>query len=262
MQDLNTADVRTALDHLGEVCASRLEQLQQYDIGAVHSSSDEDNDSDAPIVDSFYHNGGSAAIKSMTNFDAREFRTLWERLSPHIAGNWNIGRGRRCSFQPKDVMFMTLAVLKHGGHWDFLGRMFRVKGPTFERLITQFISMISAFVYEKYVLDVNKTWCMKDMTEIGKGFSNYKFARYATDVTFQQSNRPCGNIDEAKKYFSGKHKLYGYKVEVSVLPVGFAIFCSDHYYGSKSDIDIFHEMRSQHRSALEKTGRDGNDGHG
>lgn len=82
----------------------------------------------------------------MTNCDTRDFRNFWERLSPHIAGNLNIGRGRRCSIRPKYVIFMKLAVLNHGGHWYFLGLMIRVKEPTFERLLTQLISMISVFV--------------------------------------------------------------------------------------------------------------------
>lgn len=51
----------------------------------------------------------------------------------------------------------------------------------------------------------------------GVKFGNYPTAHYATDVTFQQANCPSVNIQEEKKYYSGKHKLYGFKVEVSVL---------------------------------------------
>lgn len=49
-------------------------------------------------------------------------------------------------------------------------------------------------------------------------FANFKFAMYATDVTFQQSFGPSGNLAEGKNYYSGKHLLYRYKVEVSVFP--------------------------------------------
>lgn len=45
--------------------------------------------------------------------------------------------------------------------------------------------------------------------------------RSLTDETFQESNLPSQNMDGRKKYVSGKHKLYGYKVEISVLPIGF-----------------------------------------
>lgn len=39
-------------------------------------------------------------------------------------------------------MFMTLATLKHGVKFYLMGRMFGMKGPTFERLILHFLSMV------------------------------------------------------------------------------------------------------------------------
>jgi hypothetical protein len=33
---------------------------------------------------------------------------------------------------------MTLTVLKHGGTWDFLATPFKIKAPTFEKLVTGF----------------------------------------------------------------------------------------------------------------------------
>lgn len=46
---------------------------------------------------------------------------------------------------------------------------------------------------------------------------HFKYARYATDVRFPQAFRPNGNVQMSKVYYSGKHKLYGIEVEVSVL---------------------------------------------
>lgn len=37
-------------------------------------------------------------------------------------------------------------------------------------------------------------------------FKHFSYAYYATDVTFQQSDRRSKNMDELKNYFSGKHK--------------------------------------------------------
>ena len=62
-----------------------------------------------------------------------------------------------------------------------------------------------------------------------------------------------GSIEEGKKYFSGKHKLYGYKVEVSVLPCGLALGARLHEPGSVSDLVIFQQMQSFHRKQLRKT---------
>lgn len=82
-------------------------------------------------------------------------------------------------------------------------------------------------------------------------FSNFSYAKYATDVTSHQRNSPTGNLQEGKKNFCGKHIIYWYKVEVSVIPFGIAIGFTVHYLGSISEIDIFHQNRRLHRVCLE-----------
>lgn len=47
--------------------------------------------------------------------------------------------------------------------------------------------------------------------------------------------------------------MYGFKVEVSVLPIGLAISCSAHYPGSVSDIEIMKEMHEWHVKASRKS---------
>lgn len=93
---------------------------------------------------------------------------------------------------------------------------------------------------------------MHSLQSTNRQFSHYPCARYATDVTFQLANRPSGNMQEGKVYYSGKHKAYGYKTEVSVLPTGQAIGCTRHYPGSKLDIDIFRINEDFHMTQLEK----------
>ena len=57
---------------------------------------------------------------------------------------------------------------------------------------------------------------------------------------------------ESKKYFSNKHKMYGYKTKVSVLPNGIAFACSDHDPGLESDLALFPSMAHLHRRATRK----------
>ena len=52
--------------------------------------------------------------------------------------------------------------------------------------------------------------------------------------------------------FSGKHKLYGYKTEVSVFPNELAIVLSVHYQGALSDINVFYKRRTFHEAQLKK----------
>jgi DDE superfamily endonuclease len=84
-------------------------------------------------------------------------------------------------------------------------------------------------------------------------FENFPFALYATDVKFQVSNRPSGKFMEQKHYFSGKHKLYGCKIECSVSPSCQVVHLSSHYPGSASDLRIFEEGIESHRQMLSKT---------
>ena len=46
-------------------------------------------------------------------------------------------------------------------------------------------------------------------------------------------------MNESKQYYSGKHQLYGYKTEVSVLHNGVDVLASLHYPAAASDLDMF-----------------------
>ena len=63
--------------------------------------------------------------------------------------------------KPKDVLFMVLAVLKHGGTWEFLARMFGQKTSAFERMVLRFIKLLSEPLYEHYVSNQTTKWSMK-----------------------------------------------------------------------------------------------------
>ena len=83
---------------------------------------------------------------------------------------------------------------------------------------------------------------MEENTEEGNIFKHYPCALYATDVRFQMANRPTGNHQESKVYFSNKHKLYGYKEEASVTANGKCVHLSKHYKGSCHDLTIFKDQ--------------------
>ena len=48
------------------------------------------------------------------------------------------------------------------------------------------------------MLEKAERWPMAKLVEEERTFRNFPYARYATDVTFQQANRPSGNIAEGK----------------------------------------------------------------
>ena len=177
-------------------------------------------------------------------------------IEDYVSKNWNVGRGKRTLYKAQDVLFMTHTVLKHGQQWNFTARLFSVKCSTFERLITGFLRMLSEYMYDICVARVEEKWTMAKCRLEDRAFSNSEYGRYAVDVNFQQSNRPSGSVSEGKRYFSGKHNLYGYKVEASVLLTGLAIGCTENYPGSVSDLEIFRRNRPFHEEASKRGARD------
>jgi len=220
---------------------------------ARDADSDEEIDAECPVFDQFYAVDGNASIKTMTNFTGLEFRRLYGLLEDTIGEKWNIGRGKKCQQKPMDVLFMALTVLKHGGSWDILAQPFKIKGPTFERMITRFLPIICSKLHKLFVADVASTYTFDELDSEKKLFKGFKFAVEAVDVTFQQANRPSGNMQEGKRYFSGKHKLYGYKMELTVRSNGLASSYSKHYPGSVSDFNIFQQRLEKHKKRLKKT---------
>ena len=72
-------------------------------------------------------------------------------------------------------------------------------------------------------------------------------------MTFQQSFRSSGSVQEGIRFFIGRHKLYGFEVEVSVHPTGIGIDCTRNYPGSVSDFEIFKEDNRFHKCSSKKT---------
>lgn len=140
----------------------------------------------------------------MTTFNPRELKRAYDRFRDSILQQWNMGRGKESTFKARDVFLMLLTALRNGGQWDIIGHVFRIKGPTFEQLISEFVTVLSPMVYGELVSGLCSKWTIERLVQEGRGFQTFKHALYATDVTFQQSSRPSGNLQEGKKYFSCK----------------------------------------------------------
>jgi hypothetical protein len=94
---------------------------------------------------------------------------------------------------------------------------------------------------------------MDRQTEMHQLFDNFPYALYALDVKFQPAFRPGGRFGEQMRYFSGKHKLYGFKIECAVIRPGIAVHVSRHYPGSTSDLNICLKNLPVHQDLLRKT---------
>ncbi|ETV90243.1 hypothetical protein H310_14922 [Aphanomyces invadans] len=167
----------------------------------------------------------------MMNFTTNEFEAIWAIVESTLVPMWTLGRGRKSLVSPKDAFFMALVVLKYCEPWDKHATDFGMKAPTFEKMVHRVFAAVEPVLTGHYIKHVS----MGSQAEKGRMFRNYPYALYCTDVKFQPSFRPTGRFDEAKHNYSGKHKLYGLKIEVSVAYPGLAVDLSNHESGSVSD---------------------------
>lgn len=114
--------------------------------------------------------------------------------------------------------------------------------------MTRFVALFHSFAYDHLALSCADHFSMCHLKLNDTHLTHSSTARYSTDITFQQAKQPSGNIQEQNLYFCGKHKLYGYEVEVSVSPNGVVILKSNHHPGCISDRNILHRMRDKHLS--------------
>ena len=165
---METSQEATVLKILAEPRAKRQEDLAKYvsDPDATETDTDDERDSDTPVLDNFSQSDEVGAVVEMTNFTLNDFNSLWNVVEEKVESEWNTGRRRKSQHYPKDVLFMLLSTLKHAGHWDFNSKMFGVKGPTFERMIIGFAERVVDILYEIVVLRWEERYTMERLSKI------------------------------------------------------------------------------------------------
>lgn len=81
-----------------------------------------------------------------------------------------------------------------------LGGAFKIKGTNFEGITTSVCTLISAHIYNSFVTYVGKLYTMSELQERSQCFKKFKEARYAVDVTFQNSFRRSGSGEEGNHF--------------------------------------------------------------
>ena len=211
---------------------------------------EEAHDSESPLFQKFVNESGNAdAIRILTNFTAEEFLQLYREIEQDLKPVWTMGRGRKSKTAPMDAFLMTLTVLKHYDTWAKHATDFQMKTLTFEKMINRVIDIVEPVLFKKMVTKPP----MSDQEKNNLQFQNFPYCYAAHDVKFQPSYRPGGRFTEVKRYFSGKHKLYGLKWECSVVPPGLAVHVSKHYPGAVADLNIALDNKDTLMNMLRKT---------
>ncbi|KAF0708477.1 hypothetical protein AaE_013196, partial [Aphanomyces astaci] len=226
---------------------SRLQDQSIRDQSFLQSSYDEFGDiagtvserdevSNNPIFDRFISDLGSDSVRTMTNFTASEFETLWSVVDTVMHSAWMEGRGRRSLTSPKDSLFMTLVVLKHFSSWDKHAADFGYKAPTFEKLIMRVIGVVQPVLYD---ISLSPIYAKSTRVTTPIRAPSVRIVR-------------CGCQD----YYSGKHGMYGYKIEATVSPNGRCVAMSESHPGSVHDFTIMHSRQEVHKAMLMKNQQD------
>lgn len=140
MASFSSHEAAQAPQLLSSSAIDRRNDLEQFETECPGDSGD-DKGTDAPIFDQFYDQGGAKSIVEMTNSNAAQFIGILAGFESLILENYKVWRGHKCAHKPEVVLLMVLAVLKHGGTWDFLARMFSQKTSAFVRMVLRFIQL-------------------------------------------------------------------------------------------------------------------------
>lgn len=120
----------------------------------------------------------------------------------------------------------------------------------------RFVEANVSSLVQEFITSVRQKQCnLLALCNSKKQFLNFPSALYSTEDKFHHTYCPHGNQMESKLYYSGKHHLYGYKIQVSVSPLGYAIHASKHFPGSVANVTIFRIEMENHSLVYHKQKR-------
>ena len=213
-----------------------------------NDSEEDDLDTSSPVMDRFINECGVVSVREMTGLTYREFNLIYDPMEVELNAEWFAGRGRKMTVSPKDAFFMMLSVFHTYASWDHHALDFRMSSSQLQKTVSKIMYLVEPILTKRLITP----YSMTELNEAGTLFNYFPYALYATDVKFQQGNRPSGSHLESKTHYSQKHKLYGFKLECSVAPNGQCVYIADHAVGSENDLTIFRNNIGAHQTLLKK----------
>lgn len=129
MPDIDSEVASEALLRLTETSAARSVELNSYSDDVNHTETDEETDSNSPIIDKFFEEAGAVGIAQITNFSLHYLDAIYDIPASDMETAWHSGLVKLFAFGPKDYLFMFLTSSKHGGNCDFLGPCSKLRDP-------------------------------------------------------------------------------------------------------------------------------------
>lgn len=182
-------------------------------------------------------------MKQPTYFSLDECYQLSDLMRYSIKVGMFSGRGRMCMDSQHDLNFMLLVTPKHGREWPFFASIFKKHIYSFEKTMMRVLFAIVSDLEIRFIVDARKSCCtMKDLASSRQRSKYIRLTLCVTNIKFYHSNRPHGNHQKSKPYFSRKHHSCGIKKDVAVSPRGLAILISPQYPGGMLEVTIFRTL--------------------
>lgn len=243
---------RTVLQLLAKVAANLTNDLESYSMEHLESDTDEETDYSTPTLHSSYPSGGASAIMNICTSRPTSIKKFWMKFMDMALENWDTERGKTKD-GAKDMLLVVLSCMKRGGQLDFLGRMFKIMGPSLKDLVDTFIRLAADVKTQNIGASHLSGLAHGAHHQKQPGIQKLSLCRIRSGFYFLPHQHTYKKSPKIENYFSEKHKLYvDNSIEVSVMPVGPLIACSVHFVRISADIGMFYSMTSEHELMLKK----------
>jgi hypothetical protein len=168
----------------------------------------------------------------LTGFACDEFLELLEHCEHAMPAT--IGRGRRSKLSNHDKFLIVLCYVKHYETVEKIAASFHVSATQMHRVLDETIHAIAPILYARYVTNVRDLIDEEDVPDAGE----FGAAKFVMDATLQEIWTPLGTYNERKRFYSGKHKLYGLKTQTLHLRSGVLVAAWPGVPGAVHDLTI------------------------
>ena len=190
---------------------------------------------------------GNKTIGVRTGFTEEEFDELYDILAQRQV---QVKRGRKL-MDLKTRLVVLLQWIYHGQTFEKLGKSMGLSHSCVQTSITSIWNDFTVAVFDNYVPKSPNEY------KSTRSFINYPAAVGALDATLISINKPSEK-EENRRYFSGKHKKHGAKLQILVAPDGTCIHYGGIIEGSRNDFYLFEQSTlTRDLSRREKGGAGG-----
>jgi hypothetical protein len=226
---------RTNLNTLLARVQTQIAEIAEYDGPFINY--DQEQEPEGLLYQALQPNNG---IFTYTNLTPDVLMDFYQSMQPFIADAGK--RGPNCKSSSMDQLLCYLVWGKLGAEYDKLGAQFKIKKGRFQQNVDRIRPII------------NKTlrfrWWTPRMRPKFQDEADFPHVALLIDSHTSHTYRPKAKFGEAKIYWDGHHKIYGYKNEVALMAAKphYCLFVQQNEVGSVHD---YQDLKNHYQTYLE-----------